>query len=597
MTKTIGIPCILFVVIAISLDFRTANITASEPLGKGNFCVQVPHVVLPETIQYKTYTDPQGIGGNVNVTQRPATYTAFPSYSLPEGTEFRTINQLYYPVLPMVQPDLASGTVAPVDADKPIASSDIHGANQQQTLEVPKFAMPSLDALAPAEPEPIFLTRLDETKNPIRQVSDNTLIEQSSEDFKTPAHSIVFLKSRRIGEEACDRDFDRFDDDFVPTRLSPVAHSRLDWLERESLFVKPVTFTEVAPPTQLGFVQPNTGFQPAQPLPAYGQLCRPNDNSNYGQQQFPPNPYSGMFAAGVQPMPAPSQQYQSLAQLGGIMPLMSGQHTVQQHMIQMPGYGMAMPSPMQQPMQPAVQQQTIGYILLYPQAAQSGVNMQLAGQQGPGNDGTSSAGNEEATDSVTPNWNAMQFQATFIPAAQMPNFVGQTAMPQMPMANPMMPGGMNPYMMNPMMSGGMNPYMMNPSMMNPYMMNPYMMNPMMMSGGMHPSMINPMTMMMPGMSGMMPPIIIQMPADSGRRRGGLFARLRAAREESQNRTQQASYSLASLFTQPGQMPQAQMPAKAAYPYGYFGVTAPPQQSGNFGGYHDLSAQTVRYPGM
>jgi hypothetical protein len=201
----------------------------------------------------------------------------------------------------------------------------------------------------------------------------------------------------------------------------------------------------------------------------------------------------------------------------------------------------------------------------------------LAGQQGQGNDSTSSSGSDEAADPNTPNLNAMQFQATFIPASQMPNFAGQPAMPQMPMANPMM-GGMNPYMMNPMMPGSMNPYMMNPMMMGG--MNPYMMNPMMM-----------------GMGGMMPPIIIQMPAtDSGRRRG-LFARLRAAREESQNRTQQASGSLASLFTQPGMSQQAQMPAKAAYPYGYFGVTASPYQSGNFGGYNDMSTQTVRYPGM
>jgi len=109
-------------------------------------------------------------------------------------------------------------------------------------------------------------------------------------------------------------------------------------------------------------------------------------------------------------------------------------------------------------------------------------------------------------------------------------------------------------------------------------------------------MMNPMMM---GMGGMMPPIIIQMPAsDSGRRRGGLFARLRAAREETQNRSQQQSAnSLATLFAQPGQMPQGQMPTKAAYPYGYFGVTSSPYQSGNFGGYHDMSSQTVRYPGM
>jgi len=49
--------------------------------------------------------------------------------------------------------------------------------------------------------------------------------------------------------------------------------------------------------------------------------------------------------------------------------------------------------------------------------------------------------------------------------------------------------------------------------------------------------------------------------------------------------------------QQGQAQQAQMPAKAAYPYGYFGVTSSPYQSGNFGGYHDMSVQMVRYPGM
>ena len=591
MSKKIGIFVLLFGVITTFVDFHSTNTVASEPQNAGKYYVQVPHVVLPETIQYKPYTNYQSNGGSVNVAQRPATYTAFPSYSLPEDTKFRTINQLYYPITPLEQADATSGTVAQVESNHQIGISDISDIYQKQTLGTPKFEMPTLAGLGQTESEPIFLTRLDETKNPIRQVSDNTLIENPSDDFGTPSHSptnsIVFLKSQRVGVSD---DHDVFDDDNVPTRLSLVTNRPLDWLERESLFVKPVTFTEVAPPTQLGVMQPNTGFQAAQPLPAYGQLCRPTYNYNYGQQQFPPNPYGGMFATGQQ-MPAQSPQYQSLAQLGSIMPAMSGQHITQQPMIQPPGYGM----PMQQPMQPAMQQQTIGYILLYPQAAQSGVNMQLAGQQEQGNDGSSVAGNEEAADSNSPNLNTMQFQATFIPASQMPNFSGQPVMPQMP--NPMMmPGGMNPYMMNPMMMpGGMNPYMMNPMMM-PGGMNPYMMNPMMGMGGMNPYMMNPMM----GMGGMMPPIIIQMPAtDSGRRRVGLFARLRAAREESQNRTQQAANSLSSLFAQPGQMPpsQAQMPAKASYPYGYFGVTASPYQSGNFGGYHDMSTQMVRYPGM
>jgi hypothetical protein len=414
------------------------------------------------------------------------------------------------------------------------------------------------------------LTKLDKTQNPIRQVSDNTDIEQEGE-CDAPASSIVFLKSQRtrlpLANDVAD---------FAPLRLSHDTDLHSSWLDRESRFVRPVTFTEVAPPTQLGFMQ-------AQPAPAYGQLFqKPN-------QQAAPMPHpgytaaSGMnsawnayYGAASQQMPAQSPQYQSLTQLGGMMPVMAGQglQPMMQPPMQTPGYGM----------QPAMPQQTIGYILLYPQAGKSGVNMQLASQHGQSedgsdaNDGASEA--KAATDPNTVNWNGMQMQATFIPAQQMP---------QMPMQNPMM-GGMNPYMMNPMM-GGMNPYMMNPMMGG---MNPYMMNPMMM--GMNPYMMNPMMM---GMGGMMPPIIIQMPADSGGRRGGgggLFARLRAARQQQSQQTQaanqQAGQSLASLFTQPNPMP-----AKAAYPYGYFGATASPQQSGNFGGYHDMSTQTVRYPGM
>jgi hypothetical protein len=589
VSKKIGLLGLMLGVIIICVNVQSAYVVAWESQNTGKYRVQVPHVVLPETIQYKPYTN----GGHVNTLQHPATYTAFPSYSLPESMEFRTINNLYYPITPFSQAGTASGTLAKVNADNQIIPTSQKIAkpdtpDPQQAFDVPKFEVPEFATTSPQEFEPIYLTKLNETKNPIRQVSDNipsdsSLIENSSDDFDTPVNSIVFLKSQRVGVS------DYFDDDVVPSRLSLTMSRQADWLERESLFVKPVTFTEVAPPTQLGLMQPNTGFQQAPMLPAYSQLCQ--QNYHYGQQQFPPNPYGGMFTG--QQIPAQSRNFQSLSQLGSIMPAMSGQPQMQ-----MPGYGMAMQQPLQAAMQSpmpghagVMQQQTIGYILLYPQAAQSGVNMQLAGQQGQGNDGAQPPGSEETADSNAPNLNAMQFQATFIPASQMSPFAGQPAMPQMPMANPMMMGGMNPYMMNPMMMGGMNPYMMNPMMMGG--MNPYMMNPMMM-GGMNPYMMNPMMM---GMGGMMPPIIIQMPAaDSGRRRG-LFARLRAAREESQNRTQQAAGSLSSLFAQPGQMPQGQMPAKAAYPYGYFGVTASPYQSGNFGGYNDMSTQTVRYPGM
>ncbi|MDR2762747.1 MAG: hypothetical protein LBB88_09120 [Planctomycetaceae bacterium] len=66
----------------------------------------VPHVVLPETIQYNLASPKDGnksVGGG---TTSPfvATYTAFPSYNLPVNTEMRQINQAIYPVTPKILP-------------------------------------------------------------------------------------------------------------------------------------------------------------------------------------------------------------------------------------------------------------------------------------------------------------------------------------------------------------------------------------------------------------------------------------------------------------------------------------------------------------
>ncbi|MCL2623759.1 MAG: hypothetical protein FWD31_08850 [Planctomycetaceae bacterium] len=594
-SEKFGIVCVFCCVITAITAFSSSLAIAAEPPSAGKYYVQVPHVVLPETIQYKPYTESRGYNVTAGASQRPATYTAFPSFSIPDGTEFRIINQLYYPVssvAPSYLVSQASGTIAQVSADNQIVPLQRDSAN---LTNVPKFELPPSVGIAQQETEPVYLTKINETKNPILQVNNNVLsdnvLSESADDCESPTNSIVFLKSQRT--VPMDKEIS---DSFAPLRLSQATPRDLSWLDRESAFVRPVTFTDVSP-MQLGYIQPGTGLQQAQVAPAYDRLGQLN--YSYGQQPYQPNPYGGATT--------PHPNYTAATGLNSAWNAYFGAASSQQlpamtsPPMPMPGYGM------QQPMQAATQQQTIGYILLYPQAAQSGVNMQLVGQRGQENDGTN-ASDEAATGDMTatalniPNGNAMQLQATFIPAAQMPNFPGQyQQMPQMPMPNPMMMGGMNPSMMHPMMMGGMNPSMMNPmmmggmnpSMMHPMMMggmNPSMMHPMMM-GGMNPYMMNPMMMM--GMGSMMPPIIIQMPADSGRRRGGgLFARMRAARQELPNSYQQASNSMSALFGQP-----AQMPAKAAYPYGYFGVTASPSQAGNFGGYHDMSTQTVRYPGM
>ena len=574
MSKKIGVYCFIFGVTLAAINFSATEIIAYESSSQGKFIVPVPHVVLPETIQYKDNT---------------AVYTPFPSYSLPEGTEFRTINQLNYPITPVSQDGAFLETVAQVQPDRQIVPTDqkiARNINGGQAT-VPQFETPSVENMpARADAEPIYLTKIETAKHPIQLVSGHSDNDTAEETPVTPAGSIAFLKSQRGP---------RSDSDVAPLQSQELllandfsTNRSSTWLGRESLWIRPVSYTESTTPAPLNLMPQKTAFQQAQ-YQQCGLFGSTQPQANYNSATGLNAVWDAYLGAAAtqQPVPMQSAQYNSLAQLGGMMPMMAGQGMPQGMAMPNQSYGMPMQAMMQMPMQqPAqmpvggVQQQTIGYILLYPQAAQAGVNMQLAQAGQPENQGENAEAEGETS---AQNPTGPQMQAVFVPISQMPNYPGnqayQPAMMQAQMPNPTMmgmnPAMMNPYMMNPMM-GGMNPYMMNPMMggMNPYMMNP-MMNPMM------------------GMGGMMPPIIIQMPSgDSKPRRQGLFARRRAAREDSQNRYQQASSSLGSLFAQQPEY----MPAKMAYPYGHFGATSSPYQTGNFGGYHDMRMQVVQYPG-
>jgi len=74
----------------------------------------VPHVVLPETIQYnKTAKNVPGTGYAGANSPYVATYVAFPSYQVSHMTEFRTVGQSVYPVSPPLLP-------APLPQELPI---------------------------------------------------------------------------------------------------------------------------------------------------------------------------------------------------------------------------------------------------------------------------------------------------------------------------------------------------------------------------------------------------------------------------------------------------------------------------------------------
>ena len=64
---------------------------------------QVPHVVLPQTIEYHPMAKTNTVGQTASGAYRndsPATYTAYPSYQSDEALRFRTINQVSYPITP-----------------------------------------------------------------------------------------------------------------------------------------------------------------------------------------------------------------------------------------------------------------------------------------------------------------------------------------------------------------------------------------------------------------------------------------------------------------------------------------------------------------
>ena len=186
--------------------------------------------------------------------------------------------------------------------------------------------------------------------------------------------------------------------------------------------------------------------------------------------------------------------------------------------------------------------QTVGYIVLYPNQNQDG-----------------------NTDGSDPKQN---MKAVFVPFDSPQGMNIQSAMnPQMPqgMMNCCMNPYMNPCMMNPMGMGMMNPYM-NPCMMNPWMM------------------------------GMQPQIIIQMPQQQGRERQGLFNRFRQQRAAAATNPTTATATYASACND-GAYSQYRVPAKSAYPYGYFGAQTESFQTGNFGGYSDTKYSNITYPGF
>jgi len=84
------------------------------------------------------------------------------------------------------------------------------------------------------------------------------------------------------------------------------------------------------------------------------------------------------------------------------------------------------------------------------------------------------------------------------------------------------------------------------------------------------------------------------------RRARLMERIAERREQRQaNAGSDPFAQLMQAWSTPYVSPNTtlRMPARNAYPYGYFGVQASPVSTANYGGYHNLSFGNTTYPGL
>lgn len=88
--------------------------------------------------------------------------------------------------------------------------------------------------------------------------------------------------------------------------------------------------------------------------------------------------------------------------------------------------------------------------------------------------------------------------------------------------------------------------------------------------------------------------------DNQPRRRGLFARLAERRTERRERNASSDpfAQLMQMWATPFNPDSAmRMPARNAYPYGYFGAQSAPQDTANYGGYYNLYMGSTSYPGL
>jgi len=628
-TLSIGLGGLLVIGIGVA---NAATTTASESTAKRTPNVlheMVPHIVLPETVQYnKTAKNLPGAGYTAPHSPYVATYVAYPSYQVPPTTVFRPIGQAVYPVSPPLLPaPLPKESTAPIDeaVEDKLALQDNAGRDV---------------VLSDKATEPIWLAAGAEEVVPTLPMPGGAVRQTAMFCPDPPKPPAAWAFSSPLFKVAS-----------VPAGWGGQTGSIMHHSPRGSVqhlgfqpAIDPSIGAAIPQPTGVPYGQPmmnpmmgygygqNAGVQ-AQILPnGMILLTMPPDHGQCGlircrtgntprTMLLPPAGNMPQMPPGITPSPAPSQ---NVAMSGGFgMPYMSvasPQSFMQMAPQMMPQMMQPQIQPMQTvpvtamtPMGPAI----IGYQqvpmmssqLPQPQQIQMAMatpNPMVLSQMSAAADESvvetaqaQAAGTEPVAENqlalvATPFGYAIQVPAD----ALQPDMAAQRAQMQQALimqSQAQMP--MNPYAglyatpfgyiaMNPAAGqfGGFGQNMMNVGYA-----------PGMMPGQFMPSQGGGLTV-----SDVLQIMTFVNSNKSQQRRGRMAERLAERRENRKASAGNDPFTqLMEAWSTPYVTPDTtlRMPARNAYPYGYFGVQASPMGTANYSGYHNLYMGNTAYPGM
>ena len=608
-------------VLALGIGIGAANASGTAKRDPNVLHEMVPHVILPETIQYnKTAKNVPGAGYTGANSPYVATYVAFPSYQAPPAAAFRQVGQSVYPVSPPLLPaPLPKELPVPDVAAEEIAWQGVDGEDivLSQKMTEPIRLASGAEGVPPPLPMPsgaIMQTRgifcHQPAKPPSAWAFSSPLFKVASvpAGWGGQAGGIVHSSPRGSIQHAGFQPVGSVDPAMGSTVPQGIPYSTLrtghmGQSAGPQVQVLPNGMILLTmPPTHhnCGLLRCRSGCAPrTMLLPPAGFAPPQAQPQGMIPQMMPPPQMAMMQGSFGTPFMQVSQQPQMMPQMQTV-PVTA-----------MTPMGPAIVGYQQVPMVNPMMNQMNQMAMMNPQMQQMQMavatpNPAVASQALEAITGTGDDAQQPAMAVVaTPLGYAIQVPVDALQAdaaaqfAQLHQELMQSQMPiQSPMQMPMqiqMP--LNPY-------AGLYATPFGYIAMNQSAGQFGMGQPMMMHVGHSPM---GMGMSMGGMQGGMSvsdmlQILTFINSNKPQQRRGRMAERIAERRE--NRREAAAHhdpftQLMQAWTTPYVTPDTtlRMPARNAYPYGHFGVQASPMNTANYGGYHNLYFGNTNYPGL